>query len=77
MLDNEFLPLCLLGGFLVLFVASQAAKRRHRYPPGPKGLPLVGNLFDVPKDYGWLTYREWGRKYGMCPFLSLKRSDTN
>ena len=59
------LPFWLLGGLLALFVASRGAKRRDQYPPGRKGLPLVGNLFDVPIDYSWLTYHEWGRNYGM------------
>ena len=74
MLDTGSLLFCLLGGLLALFVFSRGTERRHRYPPGPKGLPIVGNLFDVPKDYGWLTYQEWGRKYGVQP-SGLKTSD--
>ncbi|KAJ7651122.1 cytochrome P450 [Roridomyces roridus] len=33
-------------------------------PPGPKGLFLIGNIFDVPRQSPWLTFREWGRKWG-------------
>ncbi|EMD42005.1 hypothetical protein CERSUDRAFT_110546 [Gelatoporia subvermispora B] len=33
-------------------------------PPGPPGLPLIGNLFDVPKDYAWITYEGWSREHG-------------
>jgi hypothetical protein len=33
-------------------------------PPGPEGLPLIKNLYDVPEEYPWLTYAAWGRKYG-------------
>ncbi|KAJ6454682.1 cytochrome P450 [Mycena sanguinolenta] len=32
-------------------------------PPGPKGLPLIGNIFDVPKTQQWLTFIEMSRKY--------------
>ncbi|PFH46689.1 hypothetical protein AMATHDRAFT_69284 [Amanita thiersii Skay4041] len=33
-------------------------------PPGPKGIPIVGNVADMPTEKDWLTYAEWGRKYG-------------
>jgi hypothetical protein len=39
-------------------------KPRHTYPPGPKSLPLIGNLRDVPFKYQWLTYERWGREMG-------------
>ena len=33
-------------------------------PPGPKGYPLIGNLFDVPKDKPWVVYDKWRKTYG-------------
>jgi hypothetical protein len=33
-------------------------------PPGPKGYPLIGNLFDLPIDKPWLVYDEWRKTYG-------------
>jgi hypothetical protein len=33
-------------------------------PPGPKGYPLIGNLFDLPVDKAWLVYDEWSNIYG-------------
>jgi hypothetical protein len=33
-------------------------------PPGPKGYPLIGNLFDMPVDKPWVAYDEWRKTYG-------------
>lgn len=33
-------------------------------PPGPAGLPLIGNLLDMPSDSDWLTFAKWGELYG-------------
>ncbi|KAH7099893.1 cytochrome P450 [Auriculariales sp. MPI-PUGE-AT-0066] len=43
-------------------IVSRRAKRS--FPPGPPGLPLVGNLLDMPNVTEWLVYAEWAKKYG-------------
>ncbi len=43
--------------------------RRSKLPPGPPGLPFIGNIFDVPKQNEWIFYRELGAQLG-----KLKRS---
>jgi hypothetical protein len=35
-----------------------------RLPPGPPGRLILGNLTDMPTQYGWKTYAEWAKKYG-------------
>lgn len=44
--------------------------RRHRkglpYPPGPKRLPLLGNVLDMPSSDMWVKAVEWGQTYGIC-----------
>ncbi|KAJ6524368.1 cytochrome P450 [Mycena capillaripes] len=32
-------------------------------PPGPKKLPLLGNLLDVPSVLPWQKYTEWSKEY--------------
>ncbi|TFK80623.1 cytochrome P450 [Polyporus arcularius HHB13444] len=38
-------------------------------PPGPPGIPILGNIFDVPKNLPWLKFTLWKQKYG--PMYSL------
>jgi hypothetical protein len=33
-------------------------------PPGPKGLPILGNVLDLPTEKGWLVFRKWGQTWG-------------
>ncbi|GJE86541.1 cytochrome P450 [Phanerochaete sordida] len=47
------------------------SRQRARYPPGPKGLPVIGNVLDMPKEHEWLTFASWGEKYGDIVYLSL------
>ncbi|KAF8258563.1 cytochrome P450 [Lactarius quietus] len=48
-----------------LFVLlSSLIRRGWPYPPGPRPLPLIGNILDIPKDFIWLPYAEFSKKYG-------------
>jgi hypothetical protein len=41
-------------------------KRSRRYlPPGPRPLPILGNLFDLPKSFPWAQHKNWAKKYGL------------
>ncbi|OBZ67543.1 O-methylsterigmatocystin oxidoreductase [Grifola frondosa] len=40
-------------------------------PPGPTPLPIVGNIFDIPKDFPWLTYQSLSQKYGDVVHLRI------
>ncbi|KAG1874761.1 cytochrome P450 [Suillus subalutaceus] len=59
-----WLDLCLagVGVYMVKQVFSQ--KNPAPYPPGPPGRPLIGNIPDMPAVKPWVTFTEWGKKYG-------------
>ncbi|KAF6751633.1 cytochrome P450 [Ephemerocybe angulata] len=40
-------------------------------PPGPKRLPLLGNLLDMPTGQEWLTFADWGKKWGDIVSISI------
>ncbi|KAH8805992.1 cytochrome P450 [Xylogone sp. PMI_703] len=40
-------------------------------PPGPKGIPVLGNLPEVPPYHSWLKFYEWSKKFGPLYRLSL------
>ncbi|PAV19089.1 cytochrome P450 [Pyrrhoderma noxium] len=33
-------------------------------PPGPRGLPLIGNELQIPRDKQWLCFDRWSKQYG-------------
>lgn len=52
-----------VGASSILFALRE--KGGYPYPPGPKPLPLIGNLLDVPSKRPWEGYRELSLKYGV------------
>ncbi|KAG0702309.1 cytochrome P450 [Suillus ampliporus] len=59
-----WLDLCLAGVGVYLVKQVFTGKTPAPYPPGPPGRPLVGNIPDMPQVKPWLTFTEWGKKYG-------------
>ncbi|KAG2051336.1 cytochrome P450 [Suillus hirtellus] len=64
------LDLCLacVGVYLIKQVFN---KKNPPYPPGPPGWPLIGNVLDMPYIRPWLTFTEWGEKYGEISHINV------
>lgn len=69
------LPLLALGATVVFtFVLSKVIAKKPSntpLPPGPKGLPFIGNVADMPREHEWKKYAEWGRQFGMFKYFNL------
>lgn len=58
-----------IAGFLIYYLYLHLLPS-DRLPPGPKRLPIIGNLHQAPTDYPWRTYQQWAKEFG--PIFSLQ-----
>jgi cytochrome P450 len=73
-LETSFDLLGLVFSLTAFLVIRDYRRRRGLpYPPGPRPIPLIGNLFDIPKEFSWLEYTQLAKKYGMCSSPVLLR----
>lgn len=54
----------LLYACLYSLTIRRARARGYPLPPGPKSIPIVGNLFNMPRSKAWIPYRDLAAKYG-------------
>ncbi|KAF8169134.1 cytochrome P450 [Mycena galopus ATCC 62051] len=66
MIDIMFTPAYVVGVLLLSLVLFSLKPSRNSWklPPGPKGWPLIGNIYDVPRVASWRAFQQWGKRYG-------------
>ncbi|EFQ31593.1 cytochrome P450 [Colletotrichum graminicola] len=68
--------LFLVASFGLCLLVSRIRRGRQRYPdlplpPGPPRLPIIGNLFNSPTHYSWLTHLQWKHVYGPVAYYEV------
>ncbi|KAM5534507.1 hypothetical protein V8D89_011839 [Ganoderma adspersum] len=68
---SSFISSALIALSLAFFIMVGRRKASPRYPPGPKPLPFVGNLFDMPLTDLGRGFAELSRHYGDLVHLDV------
>lgn len=56
---------------VLLWKQRQRSGQSLPYPPGPRPLPIVGNLFSMPQSKFVLTWTKFGEEYGPLTWLTV------
>lgn len=58
------LVLAMIGWAVFSLLTKKKEKMLDREMPGPALVPLIGRIHDLPIQYMWNKFMEWGQTYG-------------
>ena len=71
-MEQVYLNIWILLPLIIYIILHYWSKRNALpLPPGPKPLPLIGNLLDIPTVHDHVTYAKWGKEYGDVVHVSV------
>ncbi|KAF5328088.1 hypothetical protein D9619_013663 [Psilocybe cf. subviscida] len=59
-----------LGSAWILYLLSRP-RGGTPHPPGPRPLPFIGNMLQIPQKDEWPIYEAWAKKYGDITYLTM------
>jgi len=63
--DNKVVAVAIGSlSFLSILYVYRKTRPSAALPPGPSPVPVVGNIFQMPKGHTWIKYAEWAKQYG-------------
>jgi hypothetical protein len=67
----EHWVLSLLTTFVAYLAYKSSQKPPGPLPPGPKGLPVLGNIFQLEGKDSYHTFTRWKDEFGKWPQLNI------
>jgi hypothetical protein len=61
--QHLILPFPIVASLAIFFTARYFQSPWRRLPPGPRGLPLLGNALQL-RSRQWLTFENWKKEFG-------------
>lgn len=70
-MNNLYAALFAASIGIIAYTVFRSSSTLKRLPPGPRGIPVLGNLLQVPVLRPYPQFREWAKQYGSIFSLKL------
>jgi hypothetical protein len=61
----------ILAGCTILFTVRYLQSPWRKLPPGPRGIPLLGNVLEM-RSKQWLNFMKWKEEFGQNNFSTSR-----